>query len=271
MAARVRPAAPGDYPAFVRMFPELGVDDTLPSEDKFTREIVPRALFADEGDRVVGYVYFQLLRGAAYVRNLVVGPEARRSGVGRALMLGAAARARAAGATAWALNVKPDNVAALALYRGLGFEPTQRAFALKIDWADVDAECARRDLAAITVDVQPEAEDAATERAADLEEGQIADTRALGGTRALLRARTNGAVVGFAAFDVEFPGAMPFRAKTPDAAFALLRAMKAHRRPDQTLVNLGLQAEPAVVDAILAAGGVLRLEVQNLRGPIPIT
>jgi ribosomal protein S18 acetylase RimI-like enzyme len=56
------------------------------------------------------------------LRDLFVAPEARRRGVGRALVTSVATDARAAGALRLALQTESSNAAAQALYHGLGFE-----------------------------------------------------------------------------------------------------------------------------------------------------
>lgn len=56
-----------------------------------------------------------------HVNRVAVRPERRREGIGRTLMLHAMAHAQTEGATATLLEVRADNVAALALYQRLGF------------------------------------------------------------------------------------------------------------------------------------------------------
>jgi ribosomal protein S18 acetylase RimI-like enzyme len=56
------------------------------------------------------------------LRDLFVAPEARRRGVGRAVVTSVATDARAAGALRLALQTESSNAAAQALYHGLGFE-----------------------------------------------------------------------------------------------------------------------------------------------------
>lgn len=85
----------------------------------------------DESDRIVGTA--SLLRadstlvrqsrdGEAELRLLAVLPEARRRGVGEALMREALARARAWGAPALVLDTGPANERSQRLYVRLGFE-----------------------------------------------------------------------------------------------------------------------------------------------------
>src|SRR6185369_15814645 len=108
-----------DHGVMASLFPELGVDDPVPDLERWRREMVADTLIAEEQGRPVGYLYLQALRETGHVRHVVVSPEARGEGVGRALMAAAAERFRAAGAREWALNVKPDNVPAVRLYESL--------------------------------------------------------------------------------------------------------------------------------------------------------
>lgn len=272
MPLTVRVARSTDYAAFVRLFPELGVDDPLPTEARFVAEIGPRSLIAEEAGAACGYTFFQLLDKVAYVRHLVTAPEARRRGVGRALLLAVAARARDAGATSWTLNVRPDNVPALALYEGLGMKRTYRLHALRIAWADaLEARLRMSDeirTRGVACSLLAPSDDAAVERAVGLLPGHLREARKLPG-RILVVAREGDAVVGAAAFDPTFPGAFPFRAASAAVAFALLDLMRQHKRPEDDIVNLAVEGQPEIADAVLAAGGVLRLEAQNLAGALP--
>jgi len=56
------------------------------------------------------------------LRDLFVAPEARRRGVGRAVVTSVATDARSDGALRLALQTESSNAAAQALYHGLGFE-----------------------------------------------------------------------------------------------------------------------------------------------------
>ncbi len=57
----------------------------------------------------------------AELSDLFVSAESRRLGIGEALVRALEARARAAGALGWQVNVDPDNEAARRLYQKLGF------------------------------------------------------------------------------------------------------------------------------------------------------
>ena len=64
---RVRPARPADHAAFVRLFPELAVDDPTLDEAQFVQKVMPETvvLEAAEGPdptRMVGYAFFQIMK-----------------------------------------------------------------------------------------------------------------------------------------------------------------------------------------------------------------
>ena len=70
-----------------------------------------------------GFILARAAGGEAEILTLAVRPEARRRGVGRALVRKAATHAQVLGAEALFLEVAKENDAALKLYSGLGFKP----------------------------------------------------------------------------------------------------------------------------------------------------
>lgn len=72
-------------------------------------------------DAPLGVILCRIAAGEMEVLTLGVRPEGRRLGVAKALMAAALGVARQAGADACFLEVAVDNVAAGALYAGLGF------------------------------------------------------------------------------------------------------------------------------------------------------
>lgn len=284
-ALRIRPAQPSDHAAFVRLFPELAVEDPVMTAEKFTRELVPTTLMAEavaagdeqsdeaagatDGSRVVGYAYFQILKDVAYVRHVVTAPEARKTGVGRALMAAIAERARAADCTSWCLNVKRGNTAAIAVYERVGLAPAFATKALRLEWASVDrASTDMQDTRMTSRPIDPE-DDAAFETALDLVSGQLATSRALGG-RILMGLFEGETIGGATVFDPTFPGAYPFRATRPDLAFALLRAIRPHARRTDAHVKVVIEGQPAIADALLAAGATLVHDIVHMKAALPI-
>lgn len=72
-------------------------------------------------EAILGFIVFWLVHDELHVLNIATALEARRRGVGRALMDEAALRARRAGAVLATLEVRRSNASAIALYRALGY------------------------------------------------------------------------------------------------------------------------------------------------------
>jgi ribosomal-protein-alanine N-acetyltransferase len=76
---------------------------------------------ADGREQVLGYIVFWLVHDEVHVLNVATAVEARRRGVGRALMVAAEQAGRLRGARLSTLEVRRSNVPAIALYRDLGY------------------------------------------------------------------------------------------------------------------------------------------------------
>jgi GNAT superfamily N-acetyltransferase len=263
----IRPATIDDHAAFVRLFPELRVDDPIPDAETWARTRVPGTLIAAEAGAVVGYCYFQELRDSGYVRNVVVDPHARRRGVGRALMDAVAATLRRHGKTSWRLNVKDDNVAALALYHRLGLRTAYASTMFRIPWASVAG------LPAGTALVEEVAcdHDDALERAFALPAGQLGAMRALGrvllqAVRPVRGAEAAQSVVGLAVFDSGFPVSFPFRVKDLGALGPLLTEM--HVRLPIEFMNVVVEDDERLAGVLAGAGALVRDKALHLHGPL---
>ncbi len=74
------------------------------------------------GGLVVGHGIMSLGAGEAHVLNVCVDPDFRCRGVGERLLRHLLERGRSAGMTDAFLEVRPSNIAAIRLYRTMGFE-----------------------------------------------------------------------------------------------------------------------------------------------------
>jgi ribosomal protein S18 acetylase RimI-like enzyme len=262
-AVRVRRATRDDYPSFSRLFPELLVDDPIPTLDVWLSRFVPTTWVAVRGAQVLGYCYFQEYQASGYVRNVVVAPGARRAGVGRALMQATADELRSHGKQSWCLNVKPDNLAALALYERMGMRLKYSSRSLRLSWSALPAlpkgEAAVRTLT--------EDRDATFEALFALPAGQLASARSLG--RSLLEAiaAPTLAPLGVAVFDPNFPGAFPFRVTEIQAVRPLLEAMR-QQVPSDAYVNLVAEDDDRLVALLENVGASLSHEILHLQGAL---
>jgi GNAT superfamily N-acetyltransferase len=132
---RVRPGAPEDAEAVARMANALNRELGLPG-DPFTRDrvvedgfgAVPRfaLLIADVDGVAAGYAMYHaaydsdIAAPAVHLVDLYVSEDARRLGVGRALMGSVAREALRAGARTLDWGVHEANATAIAFYRALG-------------------------------------------------------------------------------------------------------------------------------------------------------
>src|SRR5437773_5198334 len=117
----VRPATAEDYPHYTRLFPELGVDDPIPTRARWELDFAPSIRILEAKGQPVAYVLWVKLEGMGYVRHVVVDPAWRQRGVGAALMKATAEEVVSEGCSRWCLNVKVDNIAAIRLYERCGF------------------------------------------------------------------------------------------------------------------------------------------------------
>jgi ribosomal-protein-alanine N-acetyltransferase len=79
-------------------------------------------LLAENDAQTLGLALISAAGDEAEILTIAVAPNAQRGGVGRALMHSIEAQARARGARAILLDVAADNIAARALYDGLGYK-----------------------------------------------------------------------------------------------------------------------------------------------------
>jgi len=256
----IRAATLDDYPAFVALFPELGIDDPVPSRAQW-EAAVPGTLIAEDGAGVRGYVTYSTLGEQAHVRNLVVARDARNAGIGAQLMRACASMLRAGGVSRWTLNVKADNAVAIHLYERLGLQIEHRSTVLRLAWAHAGVLACEP---ATALPVGPE-EDAEIERALALPSGRLAMDRGRGRVLVQLRDATL-APVGFAALDPELPAAMPFRVTSPAFAGPLLAALRL--RADDRDLQVVVENDADLAKLLITVGAEVRLQLFHLSGPL---
>lgn len=260
----IRPANQGDYPLFARLFPELRVPDPVPSRARFETEMMATTLIVERDGAGVGVAFFQVLETMGYVRTLIAAPEARRTGVGRALMAHLRDPFRAIGCTRWCLNVLRTNGAAIGLYASFGLRRAYLSSMVDVPWKLLDDRPCLH--AARPIDP---ADDARIEHALDILPGRITDTRRRGPyVYRMIDGPGPGEIGAAAIFDPAFPGAYPFKARSPELAIALLHALRPHARPTDDAVSVVIEDQPAIADALVALGATVRLETMHMRAPL---
>lgn len=144
----IRPVHPGDRDAWAAMRADLWPDDTA---EGHALEI-DRLIEAGPSDRstnfvaedssgvLLGFVEMSIRRYAegcetdrvGFVEGWYVVPDARRQGVGRALIAAGIGWARGEGCTEFASDALIDNVVSHAAHRALGFEEVERIVCFRL-------------------------------------------------------------------------------------------------------------------------------------------
>ena len=128
-SVRWRPLAAHDLPVVAAL--EARIHAAPWSERNFRDALAAgySARVGTFGERVVAYGVLMLAPGEAQLLNLSVVPEARRLGLGRALLTQFVQDARRLYADQLFLEVRVGNRAAIALYENAGFVPIARRVA----------------------------------------------------------------------------------------------------------------------------------------------
>jgi GNAT superfamily N-acetyltransferase len=264
----IRGARADDHGTFAKLVHELGVDDPVPTPERFAGEMIRTMLIAERDGCSVGYAFFRPMKEVVHLAHLVAAPEARREGVGRALMTEVVRRGRQAGCAAMTLNVFSTNVAALHLYESFGLTKVHTNIGLKVAWALVDALTdADAPFAHLAREITPD-EDEALEGEWSLPKGLLADQRARPGRVLRTIATGAGSRASLGVFDPGFPGTYPFRAAETAHALSLLRAFRPFARPEDDVVNMLVENQPELAQGLIRAGATKRLETVLMRGPI---
>jgi hypothetical protein len=161
--------------------------------------------------------------------------------------------------------VRPDNVGAIALYTRMGLARAFESRALRVPWSIVASRETLQDARILARAITPE-DDARVEPPMRLLAGQLAASRRLEG-RVLLGLFDDEEVLGATVFDPSFPGAYPFRVARPDLAVVLLDALRPYARATDALINVVIEGQPDVADALVAAGATVKMEAVHMSSP----
>ncbi len=268
----LRPGRLEDHAAFVRMFPELGVEDPPPPAEMWERELVSKTFFVDGPLGPLAYTVVDVMGGGdiGFVVQLVVDAAARGQGLGRRIMRALAEHFRARGCTQWRLNVKPDNAPALGLYTSLGMRPARESVTLRVTRAQ--AETLPRATEPLEVVPVTEADHAALTEAFRLMPGKLEWFASFPSHRLLRLARPGAtersAPLGF--MDVRASGGVlyPLFATTPGHARVLLE--EGFRQVGVETLRVVLTDDRPLVELLRAAGAPVVLDTLELRGPLPV-
>ena len=127
---RVRPAAVADVDAIADLeltaFPLDPWSDALIEEGVAGRLPTTSYFVAEQGPLFAGYAAVSVVQDVAELQRIATAPGARRTGVASALLAAVEAQAAAGGAERLLLEVRDNNVGALAFYAGAGFAEIAR-------------------------------------------------------------------------------------------------------------------------------------------------
>ena len=124
MTATLRAAGPGDLELFAALEAEVFSEDPWTPFMLADELMSPASRYwiaADESGAPIGYGGVKVGGDQADVMTIGVAPQARGSGVGRAILDALLDWARQAGAAEIFLDVRPSNEGAIALYNSRGF------------------------------------------------------------------------------------------------------------------------------------------------------
>lgn len=142
-APRVRDATVADAAAIAPLLGELGypvaAEDLAPRLARMLQRDDQKILIAEDGEGTLGvlalhvFPMLEYAQDAALITALVITERARGTGVGRMLVVGAEAHARAVGARRFLVTTHNRRAGAHAFYERLGFEFTGRRYVKDVD------------------------------------------------------------------------------------------------------------------------------------------
>lgn len=169
----------------------------------------------------------------------------------------------AAGAREWRLNVFPENVPAVALYERCGMRIEHHTFILRVG-AELELEAAPLEFAIAPVEA---IDDAVVDQRFELLRGQLASARSRP-SRRVMQLQREGALAGVAVFSISSSGAFPFRTVEPEIGPAFVSLLRPLAPEGARFVQLGVEADTALRDVLLARGARLHHEIVHMRGAL---
>jgi GNAT superfamily N-acetyltransferase len=247
----VRSARVADYPVFARLFPELGVADPLSSREQFAEHMVAGVLIIEEDAVPVGYAFWRSYGAISHVAHVVVAPQARGRGVGRALLDEVRLRAIASGSTHWFLTVKQDNAPAIRLYKRMGMVIDREGWAVETSWTDLEALPHGPAPPPVVV---PPSDDAVIADRFGLPVRRLAVLRQIP-DEVMYAVYEEGQPVGFGGFAPGYPRVFPICVARIDVAHTLCRAFRRHARFDH--VHMTVEGDRELFEGLRALGARL--------------
>lgn len=259
----VRSGTLADHPVYVRLVPELHIQDPVKTVDEFASRMLPRMVIGEDEGHAVGYACWRVYSTTAHVVHLVVDPAARGRRVGRAIMEDVRLRVRAEGATRWFLNVIQDNAPARRLYERCGMSTEFEAWASWSSWSALETLPKAPD--AVVAFVPSPEEDRAIATTLGLEPERVGLFRERSAPR-FAALRESEQVVGFAIHDPEFPSIHPLRVKRPELVQALVDALKPHAKEDRVMVVV--EGDESLYESLCSVGAKLFHAIYRMSGDV---
>lgn len=264
----LRPARSDDHEFVARLFLEMRTGDDPPSEKRWADYKLEEWTIAEVDGEPAGYMWFQVMATEGHVRQIVVDPTFQRRGIARKLMMQGAERTRSAGLDQWSLNVIAKNTPAVMLYKNLGMSYRYDSVTYRFVWSLLE-QIPFPEMVLDTVPVKPE-EFEEIERIFDLTPGILAERATVPSVvvkRLLNLQDPTDLTMAVAAFDRDFPGCYPFRARDPRHALAMLRGLRVDGW--KPMMGVVVENDPALDAFFAQIGARVQLRFVHYSGPLP--
>jgi len=246
----IREARPEDYADYARLYREVSLGEEPAEREEWDRALHRQSRFAVEAGSVVGFLRYELFDDFAYVHHLAVAPEARRRGIGLALMRRAAVEIRARGIQRWTLHVLEDNAGARELYASVGLRPAGRSTMLRVGF-DALAEATPPETSRSVGPLPPE-RDAEAERMFRYSPGRLTRSRENPECRVAALFEADGTLLGIALHAPKQAWTHPLSVVRAEHAIPLLAGLRLWCRERE--LRVGVDDDREVEAALTRAG-----------------